>query len=85
MQISHSITIRTVIILRDIEELSTSATAEALDLTEDNVKVCLHRGHGMIRSWLLKRIGTRAKEAFPFMGIRCDRRTKRVRSPCKTR
>lgn len=64
---------RTVIMLRDIEELTTAETAEALDLTEDNVKVRLHRGHGMIRNWLFERIGTRAKEAFPFMGVRCDR------------
>jgi RNA polymerase sigma-70 factor (ECF subfamily) len=64
---------RTVIMLRDIEELSTSETAEALDLTEENVKVRLHRGHGMIRSWLFERLGARAKEAFPFMGERCDR------------
>ena len=64
---------RTVIMLRDIEELSTAETAEALDLTEENVKVRLHRGHGMIRNWLFERIGSNAKEAFPFMGIRCDR------------
>jgi len=64
---------RTVVMLRDIEELSTAETAEALDLTEENVKVRLHRGHGMIRHWLVERIGTSAKEAFPFMGIRCDR------------
>lgn len=64
---------RTVIMLRDIEELSTTETAEALDLTEENVKVRLHRGHGMMRNWLLERVGTSAKEAFPFMGIRCDR------------
>jgi RNA polymerase sigma-70 factor (ECF subfamily) len=64
---------RTVIMLRDIEELSTTETAQALDLTEENVKIRLHRGHGMIRSWLFERIGTKAKEAFPFMGVRCDR------------
>jgi RNA polymerase sigma-70 factor (ECF subfamily) len=64
---------RTVIMLRDIEELSTAETASVLDLTEDNVKVRLHRGHGMVRSWLLERIGANAKEAFPFMGARCDR------------
>jgi RNA polymerase sigma-70 factor (ECF subfamily) len=64
---------RTVIMLRDIEELSTTETAEALDITEENVKVRLHRGHGMIRSWLFERIGSGAKEAFPFMGIRCNR------------
>jgi RNA polymerase sigma-70 factor, ECF subfamily len=64
---------RTVIMLRDIEELSTSETAEALDLTEENVKVRLHRGHGMMRTWLFERIGSNAKQAFPFMGVRCDR------------
>lgn len=64
---------RTVIMLRDIEELSTTETAEALDITEENVKVRLHRGHGMIRSWLVERIGSGAKKAFPFMGIRCNR------------
>ena len=64
---------RTVIMLRDIEELSTAETAQALDLTEENVKVRLHRGHGLIRNWLFERLGSRAKEAFPFMGERCDR------------
>jgi len=64
---------RTVLMLRDIEELSTAETADVLDLTEENVKVRLHRGHGMIRNWLFERIGTNAKEAFPFMGVRCDR------------
>ena len=64
---------RTVIMLRDIEELSTAETAEALDLTDENVKIRLHRGHWMIRNWLFERIGAKAKEAFPFMGMRCDR------------
>ncbi len=64
---------RTVIMLRDIEELSTAETADALDLSVENVKIRLHRGHAMIRDWLFERIGAKAKEAFPFMGIRCDR------------
>jgi RNA polymerase sigma-70 factor (ECF subfamily) len=64
---------RTVVMLRDIEELSTAETADALDLTVENVKIRLHRGHGMIRNWLFERIGAKAKEAFPFMGVRCDR------------
>jgi RNA polymerase sigma-70 factor, ECF subfamily len=64
---------RTVIMLRDIEEMSTAETAEALDLTIENVKIRLHRGHSMIRNWLFERIGAKAKEAFPFMGVRCDR------------
>lgn len=64
---------RTVVMLRDIEELSTAETADALDLTVENVKIRLHRGHAMIRNWLFERIGAKAKEAFPFMGVRCDR------------
>lgn len=69
---------RTVIMLRDIEEMSTAETAEALELSEENVKVRLHRGHGMVRSWLMERIGSSARDAFPFMGARCDRMVQAV-------
>jgi RNA polymerase sigma-70 factor (ECF subfamily) len=64
---------RTVVILRDVEELSTSETADALDITEENVKVRLHRGRTIVRGWLFARVGTNARSAFPFMGVRCDR------------
>lgn len=64
---------RVVVMLRDIEGLSTAETAAALDLSEENVKVRLHRGHAKARSWLIERVGAKAKDAFPFMGIRCDR------------
>ena len=64
---------RAVVVLRDVEELSTAETAEALDLSEENVKVRLHRGHAMVRDMLFERVGSDAKSAFPFMGPRCDR------------
>jgi RNA polymerase sigma-70 factor (ECF subfamily) len=64
---------RIVIVLRDIEGMTTSETAAALDLTEQNVKVRLHRGHAMMRDSLFARVGENAKNAFPFMGARCDR------------
>lgn len=64
---------RSVIMLRDVEEMSTAETAEALDLTEENVKVRLHRGHAMMRERLCARVGGEGKNAFPFMGARCDR------------
>jgi RNA polymerase sigma-70 factor, ECF subfamily len=64
---------RIVVMLRDVEEMTTAETAAALELTEDNVKVRLHRGHGMVRNWLLERVGTNARLAFPFMGARCNR------------
>ena len=63
---------RTVVMLRDVEEMSTKDTAVALELSEENVKVRLHRGHAMMRSWLLTRVGASGKKAFPFMGERCD-------------
>lgn len=64
---------RLVVMLRDIEELSTAETAAALDLTEENVKIRLHRGHAKARQWLFDRVGPTAKDAFAFMGVRCDR------------
>jgi RNA polymerase sigma-70 factor (ECF subfamily) len=64
---------RTMVMLRDVEELNTSETAAALDLSEENVKIRLHRGHETARGWLFSRVRTNAKNAFPFMGVRCDR------------
>lgn len=64
---------RAVVMLRDVEELSTAETAAALDLTEQNVKVRLHRGHAMMRDWLFARAGAKSRNAFPFMAVRCDR------------
>lgn len=64
---------RTVVMLRDVEGMSTAETAVALDLTEENVKIRLHRGRALARGWIVERVGTKAKNAFPFMGERCDR------------
>lgn len=64
---------RAVVMMRDIEQLTTAETAAALDLTEQNVKVRLHRGHAMMQGWFLARIGEVGKSAFPFMAVRCDR------------
>jgi RNA polymerase sigma-70 factor (ECF subfamily) len=64
---------RTVVMMRDVEQMSTAETAAALELSEENVKVRLHRGHSMMRSWLFARAGENGRNAFPFMGTRCDR------------
>jgi len=64
---------RTVVMMRDIEQMSTAETAVALDLSEQNVKVRLHRGHAMLRSSLTARLGEAHRTAFSFMGYRCDR------------
>jgi RNA polymerase sigma-70 factor, ECF subfamily len=64
---------RAVLMLRDVEGLSVAEIAATLELSEENVKVRLHRGRAMARDWLFERVGTNAKSAFPFMGVRCDR------------
>ena len=64
---------RSVVMLRDVEEMSTAETAATLNLTEQNVKIRLHRGHAMMRSRLCERVGSQGKNAFLFMGERCDR------------
>lgn len=69
---------RSVLMMRDVEEMSTSETAAALSLSEENVKVRLHRGRAMVRRDLFARVGGTAKNAFPFLGTRCDRVVKRV-------
>ena len=43
---------RSVILLRDVEELSTAETAQILDLTEDVVKTRLHRARLAVRQTL---------------------------------
>lgn len=69
---------RVVLMLRDVEEMSTSETAEALQLSEDNVKTRLHRARVLVRKELFTRAGVEANKAFGFMGERCDRVVRRV-------
>lgn len=64
---------RVVIMMRDIEEMNTAETAAALGITEQNVKVRLHRAHALARRELLKGIRASTTRAFPFMNARCDR------------
>lgn len=64
---------RAVVMLRDVEQLSTLETAECLAITEENVRARLHRGHAMLRKEIFGRIGGSAKEAFPFHAVRCNR------------
>jgi RNA polymerase sigma-70 factor (ECF subfamily) len=69
---------RSVVVLRDIEEMSTADTAEALSLTEANVKVRLHRAHELLREELLNLAGAGRRSAFAFLARRCDRVVKAV-------
>jgi RNA polymerase sigma-70 factor, ECF subfamily len=71
-------TYRTVFVLREIEELSTAETAECLELSEEAVKTRLHRAKASLRRELLALAGGQARQAFPFLGDRCDRMVGRV-------
>ncbi len=52
-----------VLLLRDIEQLSTRETAEALGLNASTVKMRLHRGRLMLRRVLAERLGRTAADA----------------------
>ncbi len=69
---------RTVFTLRHIEELSTAETAELLELSEETVKTRLHRARSALRQELLLGAGVGIKQAFPFLGNRCDRMVESV-------
>jgi RNA polymerase sigma-70 factor (ECF subfamily) len=69
---------RSVLIMRDVEGMSISETAECLNITDQNVKVRLFRARAMIRRQLLERAGAVSSKAFEFLGIRCDRIVRQV-------
>ncbi len=69
---------REVLVLRDIEEMNTADVATTLDITEENVKVRLHRARALLRRELFARVGHNASAAFPFYAPRCDRVVKAV-------
>jgi RNA polymerase sigma-70 factor (ECF subfamily) len=64
---------RIVFMMREIEQLSTTETADVLELSEEAVKVRLHRARGMLRDGLLAKVDRSLSGTFPFMGERCDR------------
>ena len=66
-------TYRSVFMLREVEEMSTAETAECLDLSEEAVKVRLHRARSLLRKDIYARTGAATVSAFQFMGARCDR------------
>lgn len=69
---------RTVFMLRDVEGMSTTDAADALEITDENVKVRLHRARALLRKSLYARAGMERKEAFDFHAVRCDRVVKNV-------
>jgi RNA polymerase sigma-70 factor, ECF subfamily len=69
---------RVVFMLREIEGLTTTDTAECLEINEDTVKTRLHRARGLLRDELYARAGAATSDAFQFHASRCDRVVARV-------
>lgn len=69
---------RTVFMMREVQQLSTAETAACLEVSEESVKVRLHRAKAMLRDNLATRVEAGAALAFQFLGARCDRLVARV-------
>ena len=67
---------KTVYVMREVEEMSIKEIAVALDLTEVNVKVRLHRSKEMLKEILFE--VTNDQKVFEFGFSRCDRITENV-------
>ena len=67
---------KTVYMMKEVEEMSIKEIATALDLTEVNVKVRIHRSKEMLKEILYE--VTNDKDVFQFGFSRCDRITENV-------
>jgi RNA polymerase sigma-70 factor (ECF subfamily) len=70
--------LRTVFVMRDVEELSTAEAARLLGLGEPTVKTRLHRARRMLREVLGDQIAASLNDVFPFERQRCDLLVERV-------
>ncbi len=71
---------RSVLMLRDVEGMSTSEAAEVLEVSDDVVKTRLHRARATLRDRLYDQVGAGAGDAFAFRGHRCARMVSKVMS-----
>jgi RNA polymerase sigma-70 factor (ECF subfamily) len=69
---------RSVLLLREVEGLSTEETAVCLDVSADVVKTRLHRARTMLRDALYRRAGGSLQSMFTFGSARCDAMVARV-------
>ena len=63
---------RSVYMLREVEGLAVSETAECLGIEPATVKTRLHRARARLRQELERRAGASARETFSFGSSRCD-------------
>jgi RNA polymerase sigma-70 factor, ECF subfamily len=66
---------REVMVLRDVLELDTAETAACLGLSEEAVRVRLHRARAAVAAAITEQLADHAREIYKFDGPRCDRIT----------
>jgi len=64
---------RMVLMMRDVEELDTRETAACLGISEESVRVRLHRARHQLQESLTRNLGEAVADTFRFDGARCDR------------
>jgi RNA polymerase sigma-70 factor (ECF subfamily) len=64
---------RSVLIMREVEGMSTTETAAVLAVEPDVVKTRLHRARSSLREAIEHRVGEQMKHAYSFGNERCDR------------
>jgi RNA polymerase sigma-70 factor (ECF subfamily) len=69
---------RAVFVLRDVEGMNTAEASLALGISEENVKVRLHRARATLRVGLAAYATREARNVFAFHARRCDRIVKNV-------
>jgi RNA polymerase sigma-70 factor (ECF subfamily) len=69
---------KSVLVLRDLEELDVQETADLLGLKPATVKTRLHRAHRLLRTALGRDLPEPSWDAFPFDGSRCVEMANRV-------
>ena len=64
---------RSVLILREVEGMTTEETASVLDVQTDVIKTRLHRARASLREAIEDRIGEQMQNSYTFGNERCDR------------
>jgi RNA polymerase sigma-70 factor (ECF subfamily) len=66
-------TLRLVFVLRDVEGMTTEEVSDYLGISQENVKVRLHRARLSLRGNIDRRLGAETRRLYSFHLARCDR------------
>ena len=72
------IALRTVFVMRELEEMTVEQTAECLGISEASVRSRLSRAKSLFRTLLEREIERALRDVFAFGGERCERTVEAV-------